>query len=510
MNARNDRYMLLTLDEPPYNIKVGWKEHMTIFTNELKNLKATGLTNINPVLKQSFDLLNLNRLSSGMDTFGLGRCPFYFEPSLIILITDGGQLMNMSSTYEDLNLPLTNSPLGSELTAEPFRWDQRFFLISLNMSSMPYQETNPNTFIPYAQYSPINSMCEVTGGRSYLISTQRMLFQCLESLVAKIQAGVVINFEKYGNDPPLLKNEEMANQLMTDRMWEKCRRMILIPRNPQTKGFMIGHWPIPEDFWLNLHSANLPKRSAHPLVKFKCEPCEPMCIEEIPFDRYDLEPSPLTQFILERRQPNVAWQCFVPNSGSKPNDLGFPFGYLKANSNLMGVSLYVMPYNYPLLFQLITELFQNLKLKPTKQWTDKFDMYLKHIPPYYYGPLRRVLSKKGLQHLIAENLENCLSAQVQSYLKKVKNQAKVSFDQVCAHPTINIDSISLLSNNPNSIIYKRQLTESYPDSKEFNNWLQSLIDPMKAESIKQQFSGDFPNFTIRVREQKKMKTIPFK
>ena len=71
MNSRNDRYMLLTLDEPPSNIKVGWKEHMSIFTNELKNLKALGLTNINPVLKQAFDLLNLNRLSSGMDTFGM-------------------------------------------------------------------------------------------------------------------------------------------------------------------------------------------------------------------------------------------------------------------------------------------------------------------------------------------------------------------------------------------------------------------------------------------------------
>ena len=70
INSRNDRYMLLTLDEPPSNIKVGWKEHMSIFTNELKNLKALGLTNINPVLKQAFDLLNLNRLSSGMDTFG--------------------------------------------------------------------------------------------------------------------------------------------------------------------------------------------------------------------------------------------------------------------------------------------------------------------------------------------------------------------------------------------------------------------------------------------------------
>ena len=114
--------------------------------------------------------------------------------------------MDNNSIYDQLNLPLTNSPMGSELVSEPFRWDQRFFLISLNMCSFPFQETNQNTFIPYATNSPINSMCEVTGGRSYLISTQRMLLQCLESLVAKIQAGVVINFEKFGNDPAPLKS----------------------------------------------------------------------------------------------------------------------------------------------------------------------------------------------------------------------------------------------------------------------------------------------------------------
>lgn len=51
-------------------------------------------------------------------------------------------------------------------------------------------------------------MCEVTGGRSYLISSQRMLLQCLESLVTKIQAGVIINFEKYGNDPPPVKRKK--------------------------------------------------------------------------------------------------------------------------------------------------------------------------------------------------------------------------------------------------------------------------------------------------------------
>jgi hypothetical protein len=83
---------------------------------------------------------------------------------------------------------------------------------------------------------------------------------------------------------------------------------------------------------------------------------------------------------------------------------------------------------------------------------ERFDHYLKNIPPYYYAvndlslkkctkspifnlndlffqikPLRRVLAKKGLQHLIPENLENCLSVQVQSYLKKVKTQVWLLF-----------------------------------------------------------------------------------
>lgn len=51
-----------------------------------------------------------------------------------------------------------------------------------------------------------------------------------------------------------------------------------------------------------------PPRSAHPNIKFMCVPQEPMVIENLPFDKYELEPSPLTQFILARKQPTVCWQ----------------------------------------------------------------------------------------------------------------------------------------------------------------------------------------------------------
>ena len=124
-------------------------------------------------------------------------------------------------------------------------------------------------------------------------------------------------------------------------------------------------------------------------------------------------------------------------------------------------------------------------------------------------PLRRVLSKKGLQHLIAENLENCLSVQVQSYLKKVKNQAKIGFDQVCAHPTMQVDSIGLVTSIPTNIISKRQQLDNYQESKEFNIWLQSTLDPMRADMLRQQFS-EFNNFLICVRERRKTKPLFFK
>ena len=95
-----------------------------------------------------------------------------------------------------------------------------------------------------------------------------------------------------------------------------------------------------------------PPRSAHPAVKFYCTPCEPLVIGNLPFDKYELEPSPLTQHILERRQPNSCWQVFI-NGSAKYSDVGRPFGYLKASSTLSCVNLFLMPYNYPVLLPLL-------------------------------------------------------------------------------------------------------------------------------------------------------------
>ncbi|XP_072440612.1 integrator complex subunit 6-like isoform X1 [Chiloscyllium punctatum] len=430
--SRGDRYMLVTFDDPPHGIKAGWKENHATFMNELKNLQAVGLSTLGQSLRTSFDLLNLNRLVTGIDNYGQGRNPFFLEPSIIVTITDGNKLTNSSGIQDELHLPL-NSPLpGSELTKEPFRWDQRLFSLVLRLPGLMPPEAEQLGSVP-SDESAITPMCEVTGGRSYCVCTQRMLLQCLESLVQKVQSGVVLNFEKTGPDPAPVGEDGILDALKSappfgSQLWHSCHKLIYVRPNHKT-GVPVGHWPIPESFWPDQNSPTLPPRNAHPVVKFSCIDCDPMVIDKLPFDKYELEPSPLTQFILERKSPHVCWQVYVNNSG-KYSDLGHPFGYLKASTALNCVNLFVMPYNYPVLLPLLDDLFKVHKLKPVMKWRQAFENYLKTMPPYYIGPLKKALRMMGAPNLIAEGVDYGLSYSVISYLKKLSQQAKVESDRI--------------------------------------------------------------------------------
>ena len=135
--SRGDRYMLLTFEEYPKNIKAGWKENLQTFMTELKNLEANGMTTMGSALKQVFDILNINRMQRGIDMYGQGRYPFYLEPAVILVISDGGKLTTQGSVQSELNLPMHSSVPGSELTREPFRWDQRLYALVLRMAGTP-------------------------------------------------------------------------------------------------------------------------------------------------------------------------------------------------------------------------------------------------------------------------------------------------------------------------------------------------------------------------------------
>uniref|UniRef100_A0A8D9AIE5 Integrator complex subunit 6-A n=1 Tax=Cacopsylla melanoneura TaxID=428564 RepID=A0A8D9AIE5_9HEMI len=541
--SRGDRYMLLTFEEPPSNIKAGWKENLTTFMTELKNLQCTGMTLLGAALKHTFDVLNMNRMQSGIDTYGQGRSPFFLEPAVIVVITDGGKLSNATGVQDEFNLPMHSPIPGSEMTREPFRWDQRLFSLVLRLAGTPCPDSNMG--VVACDNSPIDAMCEVTGGRSYCVTSHRMLLQCIDSLVQKVQSGVVINFEKIGPDPPPLPNEnkdpdleEMdwdkeiinypSNSLsevkinsvingMNNRnkgsstplavgtdpalnniAWHNCRKLIYVPRSAQ-KGFPVGFWPIPESFWPDITASSFPARSAHPNVKFTCTSQDPLVIENLPFDKYELEPSPLTQYILARKQPTICWQVFVANSYKNP-DVGHPFGYLKASTNLSTVNLFVMPYNYPALLPLLDDFFKVHRMKVTPEWRNNFQKYITTMPCYYAAPLRRALIRMGMpsavsQSLIPDSMDNSLSYSVLNYLKRMKIQAKNEFDRLC-----NEVSTKQNSNNKNPIAAESIRVMSRSPLKRDLISNPTLQD--KFSSLKEQLS-EFGGFVVGVERTRK-------
>uniref|UniRef100_A0A2K5JJU5 Uncharacterized protein n=1 Tax=Colobus angolensis palliatus TaxID=336983 RepID=A0A2K5JJU5_COLAP len=343
--SRGDRYMLVTFEEPPYAIKAGWKEN-----------HAEGLRTLGQSLRAGFDLLNLNRLVTGIDNYGQGRNPFFL-------------LTTTSGVRDELHLPL-NSPLpGSELTKEPFRWDQRL-LESEQLTGVPLDD------------SVITPICEVTGSHPYFVCSPRTLNQCLESLVQKVQTGP---------DPsPVEDGQPDISRPFGSQPWHSCHKLVYVRPNPKT-GIPIGHWPVPESFLPDQNSPALPPHISHPVVKFSCTDCEPM--------------------------------VYVSNS-AKYSEFGHPFGYLKASTALNCVNLFVMSF-FPL-----DDLFKVRKVKPTLKWRQSFESCLKTMPPYYLRPLKKAVSMMGAPNLIADSMEYGLSYSVTSHLEKLSQQAKIESDRV--------------------------------------------------------------------------------
>ena len=61
-----------------------------------------------------------------------------------------------------------------------------------------------------------------------------------------------------------------------------------------------------------------------------------------------------------------------------------PFGYLKASVKGTCINLFVMPYNYPVLFPLLEELIKEFRMQPSNQWITDFKSYVSSMPIYYY------------------------------------------------------------------------------------------------------------------------------
>ncbi|XP_067950033.1 integrator complex subunit 6-like isoform X2 [Watersipora subatra] len=409
-NSKWDRLMLLTYDEPPGNIK--------------------------------------------------GRCPFYIEPAVIISFSDGESMVTSNGIHKQLTLPMANGLVGSELTKEPFRWDQRVFGIVLKLPAVEVHEpAGETTFIPSAEASPIDSMCEVTGGRSYLVSNPRQLAQTLESLAQKAAMhGVVVNFEYI--ESPLSIGDEGSRSASPSpsNAWKSTKRMIYVKSSAQ-RGHSVGHWPLPESYWPDGKAKTLPARDAQPHIKFSQPKPPPAAhlMQILPMDVYELEASPLTQHILKIKG-NSCYQTYIASSAKYTEH---PFGFLQSHPSSQKVFLHIMPYNYPVLLDLLDDL-RKTSMKATQKWKQEFDNFLRGMPGYYASYLRRALGRMGVHGVVSESLDSCLSFMVVSHLKQVRTKAKQEYETLvasvgqCVPPT---EVIQVSNRNSTSLLSRQDFNE---------------------------------------------------
>eukprot|EP00854_Cymbomonas_tetramitiformis_P013493 gene13493-15952_t len=210
---RSDCYMLVTCDEGVGGMLAD-KFPFTNFTCALKAATAHNLSTLGRALKRALDRLNLQRLASGVDNYGMGRIPGMIEQAQIagsgsvgergerrqIVLTDGTALTSTAGVVDSLSLPMVPTP-GSELTVHPFRWDQRVYAAVLRLSGTGVQPgaaaSRSEEVILHRGEHYLSAMCEVTHGRCVAVTGMRALLANMEQLAARAaQPAVVINLDR--------------------------------------------------------------------------------------------------------------------------------------------------------------------------------------------------------------------------------------------------------------------------------------------------------------------------
>uniref|UniRef100_A0A5K3F9N2 INT_SG_DDX_CT_C domain-containing protein n=1 Tax=Mesocestoides corti TaxID=53468 RepID=A0A5K3F9N2_MESCO len=326
-----------------------------------------------------------------------------FEPAVVVVVT------RHNADFETKSMPTAFVP-GGDLTADSHRWDYRLHGILLQNPGLIdtyYDIPRPLSLEPS---SSAYASCNQTGGDVFVLSDLRAIPQCVEAVGTKCQPGVVVDLVEVSNPKETLVIKQLIHVKLVGRVGSS--------------------WPIPENFWPTeeLLLSKLPTRPSNPIIHASLSTdAPPKFLDCFPIDRYELEPSPFTQKLIDHGDASAVWSCVVPGSG--PN-CDAPFGYCKASPDLQAVFLYVLPYNYRELSDLLNELHEVNSMRMTDAWAAKLTNYLSNIPRYYYMPISKAFERLGFQGVIKpEALDRMLPYQLKNHLQKLRHSAKIEYDR---------------------------------------------------------------------------------
>lgn len=424
-----DRYYLVSTEEYPgcvKELKNVWREGS--LNDQLKQLRTRGKQNFMEAIMNAFKFVNLLRTTTGIENYGYGRYPYFIDPVVFVSISDGVAIDEIPSTTK-----LEFRGRG-ELTKEAFRWDHRLYSVVIRMSA------ECPSFVPgrpEQDNDVIQKLCIGTGGFSFAINSHRQVTPCIETLVQQLQfMGVNVRFQCPNLTNPRLNGEADNAEARLRKKLEIRPLTKIIVRIVSGKP-VTNHWPIPESFWhKRLEGNSIPPRTCHPVIVFGLDPAGTQMLTDFPFDKYELEACPVVDFLLDKfkeMKPDQCLHVFVHGSG-RSDGYGKPFGFLKVMSTGTGVNLFLMPYNYPVLIQLIQDLKADPSARTNPDWRRRLDNYLESVPPYYLNALRKNLLKFKISGGLLDDQQssgaNTYPPSIIKMLNSLRPAAKEEFDRV--------------------------------------------------------------------------------
>uniref|UniRef100_A0AC35UE60 VWFA domain-containing protein n=1 Tax=Rhabditophanes sp. KR3021 TaxID=114890 RepID=A0AC35UE60_9BILA len=456
ISGKGDKYLLFSLEDYPKNLKVGFRESTPAFLEQLKLIRPCGPTPVSTALAHVFRFLNQNRRLLGTDRYGYGRSPQLLQDTLLVFVTDGA-----STNQAPIQFP-TFKEKFPEFFEQPFRWDQRFFSVVLRIPGIiPHTKVMSTNAIldgePY--YEPF---CNATGGRSFSVKHINTLASVTDFLYQKaISSGPQVKFD--------LRGYEFRDDREKSGILNQIRSVpVLIREQRPAQTQAMGNWLIPENFWPQDVKERFPVRPVHPVLIIRADvPLPNMSTFEFPFDRYELESCALTNLMLRTASamatqntgtapPNLpCWPIYIENSGPTKG-YGETMGFLKPNTNLSSVSLFLLPYNFPKVNDMLVE-YKTKNYRLDQDLNNRFEKLLKETPFYYYQNLKKQFSKRKLllgcfeQNMSMINTAGYSQYLITEVLQKTKDCSKKEFDESANFVKANITGAIALVQSLNMI-----------------------------------------------------------
>lgn len=440
IGRENDRYFMLTTNGKfPENVKVVSEKSGALVVEELRKMTLPyGTANVHTSILDAFRVLHTNRAQTGIDGVGTGRAVQNSDQFVIILLTDGP---GISGIPIEFRLKFEPGFLGSEMTTEAFRWDQKLYTVVFRIPSTPYRPTNSQLTIIDIDTTTIEKLCAQTGGRSFSIVSVRQIQTCIDQILSTAsQHKIGVRFDCL---PTIHFTAQHVAQEDFNRLKMRFKKVSdkkpvtnLISRmNPQGRP-VTCHWPIPESYFPMRAMDQLPQRTAHPVILCAPKPLPLTIRTEIPVDKLELEPGGITDIIMEilqGRRDLTVW-TYIEGSSNGPTA---PFGCLRMNTLGTGVTLILLPFNFPQFYPLVEEVIKDPVLTTSQVWRSRLDSYFQTVPYYYFTQMRNALDKVKVKVEYSSSMSNIYAGTLLSNLNRLKVKAKDEMDSIALESKLN-------------------------------------------------------------------------